>query len=148
MEILFQEDLFTKTHITRKDGKTVRCLRIPSLSRLGHENISPASCLYSYVERSKALRNLDRSTLFVPLNPDTDKLTKQLISAHVIRAINMAYRDSSTGTPSKVRAHDVRSIFTSLRVRAEASLDDVMHAGHWSNQSTFFKYYQTRMQAV
>ena len=148
VEIPFQEDFFTKTHFTRKDGKTVRCLRIPALSGLGQENICPVSCLYSYVERSKTLRNLDRSSLFVPLNPDTDKMTKQFISAHVIRAINMAYRDSSTGTPSKVRAHDVRSISTSLRVRAGASLDDVMQAGHWSNPSTFFKYYQTRMQAV
>ena len=148
VEIPFREDFVTKTHFTRKDGKVVKCLQVPALSGLGHENICPVACLYTYREKVKSLRKPDCSSLFVPLNLESSRMTKQFVSAHVIKAINKAYTQSGLPSPPNVRAHDVRGVASSLRVQVGSSLDDVMQAGHWSNPSTFFKFYQTRNPSV
>ena len=75
-------------------------------------------------------------------------MTKQFVSPHVIKAINKAYTNAGLPIPLNVRAHDVRGVATSLRVQVGSSLNDVMHAGHWSRPSTFFKFYQTRTPSV
>ena len=92
VEIPFQPDFVTKTQFTRKDGQNYKCLRIPALSGLGQENICPVACLYSYRDCTSRLRQPSCSSLFVPLNPNTQKMTKQFISAHVIKAINTAFQ--------------------------------------------------------
>ena len=75
-------------------------------------------------------------------------MPKHFISAHVTLAINMAYLNSTTGTPLNVQAHDVKGISTSLRARTVKNFDDVIKAGQWSNPCTFCKYYQIPMKAV
>ena len=82
-----------------------------------------------WVKRTRTVKKVNQTALFLPIDSNTPVTTKQMISGQVVKAINWAYQQTNTPKPKQVKAHDVTCIATILRVTAGSSIDDVLEAG-------------------
>lgn len=110
-----------------------------SLSEWSHNKaICPLTCLQSYIERTSGLRKPHNAKQLLigstkPHNPVTSSTVGQWIKDQLKEA------DIDTSTFS---AHSTRGAAASKAASSGVSIQAILKQGHWSNESTFSKFYR------
>lgn len=104
--------------------------------------LCPVRALKAYDGRAKRMVS-DRPQFFVSNKGDRSPVTKNTISAWVVKLIRSAY---SAATEEDCRlhstsVHEVRAIASSLAFQATFALSNVMSAATWANPTTFIEFY-------
>ncbi len=119
----------------------------PSLSHtLGaqdrNRNLCPHRALKWYLEKSKDLRS-SQCRLFISFTKPVKEIAAPTLSHWIVKAVTIAMElngelPSNRNTP---RAHEVRAIATSLAILRSVSMENILRAGFWRNESTFSRFY-------
>ena len=135
-------------------GSVAAPISIKALSNLTGSDpqevaLCPVRALRWYLSRTKAIR-AGRMRLFLPLSSarKTDCSAAD-ISKWIVGTVRWAYSESSDSQLriSRVSAHEVRALSTSLALSAGISVDDVIHAGTWRSTNSFVSFYLRDMAA-
>lgn len=104
-------------------------------------NLCPVAFLRAYLTRVTKIRALTQRRLFISLNPKYEKdLAKPSLSRWIKSVIKAAYKHANKVLPS-TRAYEVRAISTSLARKHSISMESIMEAAYWRNNSTFISFY-------
>ena len=106
-------------------------------------SLCPVRALRYYLDRSKPLRG-ESSQLFISINnKQTRGVCKNTLASWVKAVILQAYKDAplEVRTSLKVSSHEIRALATSTAFYGNTSMDDILQAGRWANQSTFTGFY-------
>ena len=103
----------------------------------------PVRALKYYLDRTKDLRK-NENLLFVAIKESfTRDISRATISSWLKQTILLAY-ESSDSEPQllhQVKAHDVRSMATSLAFRGGICLNEILEACFWKSHNTFTNFY-------
>ena len=117
----------------------------PTLDDFLHEDktLCLVRVLRYYLDRTKDLRK-NKSLLFVFFKPGFKKdLSRNTISFWLKQTVLLAYQASNAESlaVNQVKAHDVRSMATSLAFHGGIPLDQILGACFWKSHSTFTSFY-------
>ena len=91
--------------------------------------------LDAYIEQTKSVRGKETKLLIATIQPH-----HKVVTSTVSRWLKEVIRDSGIEI-KHFQGHSTRSASTSKALLNGASIEDIMHAAHWSNISTFQKFY-------
>ncbi len=142
--IQIKESFLAKHQKTVKKKGAMKPLTVWALPLIENEHnpICPVWTLRAYVNRTKHSRSPGQVRLFIP---SKDKLSKDIkidsVSRWIKQGIELGYSfmDEVVNTPHY--AHQVRSTASSVAFATGVPLSQVLEAGNWSSQHTFFKNY-------
>lgn len=105
-------------------------------------SLCPVRALKAYDLRA-ARRLPNRKQFFISTRADRRLVTKNTLSAWVVKLIRSAYASATSDECRlyQTSTHEVRAIAASLALQATYSLDDVLAAASWANSTTFTEYY-------
>ena len=122
---------------------------IPALpcNDTGNQCLCPVRALDHYLSRTLNLRLPGSTRLFIPIKKGVQDLSPKSISTWICKTVMLAYKSSSTDVLSRtqVKAHEVRAIASSWNVFNAASMTEVLSAGFWRSDSTFYNHYLRSM---
>ena len=98
-------------------------------------------CIDVYEERTKPWRKNDEGQLLLSYIEPHQCITTQSVSRWIVEVLTLAGIDTSTFT-----AHSTRSASTSKAKSQGISTKDILKRGHWSNRSTFQKFYYRNIE--
>jgi hypothetical protein len=104
--------------------------------------LCPVRALKVY-DKVTSLKVPNRPQFFISTRADRRPVTKNTISAWVVKLIRSAYASASDEDCrlSLSSVHEVRAIASSLAFQATYALNDVLRAATWSNPTTFIDHY-------
>ena len=105
--------------------------------------LCPVSALRLYLDRTASLAPL-RHHLFVSPRCPSRPLSKNAISFFLSDVISSA--GASRPEVGRLRAHDVRSVSTSVAFHHNWSVSAVLESATWSSSSVFFSFYLRDLQ--
>ena len=84
----------------------------------------------------------NRTRLFLPIKGNQD-ISKASVSRWVSYTVKLAYRKLTHRDISflKVKAHEVRALFSSWAFFDKVPLNEILKAAVWNQYSTFAKFY-------
>ena len=100
-------------------------------------------CLKIYLERTKDLRK-DKKLLFISFKKGfSGDISKATISQWIKNTVKLAYESANSDLLklNRVKAHDVRSLASSLAFRGGVPLDEIMVSCFWRSHGTFTNFY-------
>ncbi len=105
-------------------------------------SLCPVRALLAY-EKVASQRVPNRSQFFISTRADKRLVTKNTISAWVVKLIRAAYTSASSEDCrlSSTSVHEVRAIAASLAYQATYALNDVLKAATWATPTTFIDHY-------
>jgi hypothetical protein len=106
-------------------------------------SLCPVRALRFYLDRTKDVRK-DTTQLFISLQNRVNRAVgKNTIASWVKQTILHAYRHCSEEEIRnlKVSSHEVRALAMSTAFYGNTSIDDIISAGRWANQTTFTSFY-------
>ena len=122
---------------------------IPALpcNDTGNQCLCPVRALDHYLSRTLNLRLPGSTRLFIPIKKGVQDLSPKSISTWICKTVMLAYKSSSPDVLSRtqVKAHEVRAIASSWNVFNAASMTEVLSAGFWRSDSTFYNHYLRSM---
>lgn len=71
--------------------------------------------------------------------------SRDAISKWIVRTISICYQGSKESDFLLARAHDTRSLSTSLALFNGLSMEEIMEAAAWKSESTFTAHYLKNM---
>ena len=112
-----------------------------------NQTLCPVRALDLYLSRTANLRLPGSSRLFIPIKKGVQDLSPKSISTWIVNTVMLAYKSSSTEVLSRaqVKAHEVRALASSWNVFNAASMTEVLSAGFWRSDSTFYNHYLRSM---
>ena len=104
--------------------------------------LCPVRALRAY-EKVASERVSDRPQFFISTRAKGRSVTKNTISAWVVKLLRSAYSSASSEDCrlAQTSVHEVRAIATSLAFQATYALDDILSAASWANPTTFTDHY-------
>ena len=119
---------------------------VPSLARICKREhldrlLCPVRSLNFYLKMTSFyLQN--RTRLFLPIKGNQD-ISKDTISRWISYTIKLAYRKLTKQDISflKIKAHEVRALFSSWAFFDKVPLNDILQAAVWNRSSTFAIFY-------
>ena len=104
--------------------------------------LCPVRALQQYHQIAKE-KAPNRPQFFISTRGNKRAVTKNTISAWVVKLIRSAYSSASSEDCrlSQTSVHEVRAIATSLAYQATYALDDVLKAATWATPTTFIDHY-------
>ena len=139
----------SKTQVLGKGPKCILSCTIPALNchlsnGMGEDRLlCPIRALRFYLERSMPWRKHKR-LLFVSFKPGHKRdIVPSTISGWIRNTILECYTNSPTCflESHKVKAHQARSLATSLAFHRQASMEQILRAGTWCCHNTFTDFY-------
>ena len=131
----------------QRPGETFPSIVVPAMAhtlRKGDPNraLCPHRALKWYLEKSKALRSSQRR-LFISFTKPGKEIAAPTLSRWIVKAVTIAMLQNGQlpcikNTP---RAHEVRAIATSLAIIRSVSMENILRAAFWRNESTFSRFY-------
>jgi hypothetical protein len=146
----------SKTHLhNRGSPSLVRAVILslsPSLSpeMVEDKTLCPVRALRWYIDKTKDMRK-GKKLLFVSVLPGhKGDIRPATLSGWIKNTILLAYRSVTDEIANLhgVRAHDVRSMGTSLAFHQQASMAEILKAGTWKSHNTFTRFYLKDMTVV
>ena len=156
VELRAASSFISKTQMALKGPKCLLTCRIPSLSATldrsmtEDRSLCPVRALRFYLERVAAWRG-DRTALFVSMKKGhKGEIAPATISSWLRKTVLECYQLAQPDdlTVTRVKAHDVRALSTSLAFHRQASFEQIIQAGRWSNHSTFTEFYLKDLSLV
>ena len=138
-----------KNQLASEGSSVVKQVVIPALAPLldsglkEDRTLCPVRALRIYLDRTQKIRT-GKSLLFVSFKPGFNKdISRSTISHWIKQTVQICYRsaDSETLQLSKVKAHDVRALSSSLAFKGGVPLDDILHSCFWKSHGTFTNFY-------
>ena len=105
--------------------------------------LCPVRAVAHYQHRSKSLRR-GRKKLFIPFQEyNRREQSPNALSSWIKSLIRYAYLKVSSHEQSlhSVSVHEIRALASSLAIQGTFSLEDVLQACVWKNNSTFSEFY-------
>ena len=93
-----------------------------------------------YLERSKSWRNNENQLLLSFVNPHK-AVTTSIVSRWIVEVFTFSVIDTQ-----KFKGHSTRSVSTSKDMVSGVSSVEILKRGHWSNNSTFQKFYHKEIE--
>ncbi len=131
----------------QRPGEAFPPIVVPSLAHtLRHEDrnrtLCPHRALKWYLEKSKHHRSAQRR-LFISFSKPGKEISAPTLSRWIVKAVTIAMElngklPCNENTP---RAHEVRAIATSLAITRSISMENILRAAFWRNESTFLRFY-------
>jgi integrase len=131
----------------QRPGETFPAIVIPAMAhtlRKGDPDrtLCPHRALKWYLEKSKSLRSSQRR-LFISFSKSGKEIAAPTLSRWIVKAVTIAMIQNGQllcikNTP---RAHEVRAIATSLAIIRSVSMENILRAAFWRNESTFSRFY-------
>jgi hypothetical protein len=120
---------------------------IPTLPNIhSPTNLCPVRTLLKYLDTAFGVRSKDSSRLFVPINQGQNYITAKAISSWICSTLMLAYKSAGITLPrNQVKAHEVRAIASSWSIFNSASLTEILSAGFWRSDNTFYYHYLRSM---
>ena len=101
----------------------------------------PVLLLKTYNERTKSLRR-DKEELFVTYREGkSSPASKDTIARWIVSTIKQAYDSRDIAYHREPSAQDTRKLAISWALVNGASVKEILHAAHWSQESLFKKFY-------
>lgn len=122
-------------------------ITIPALPVEHSRTLCPVHVLDIYLKRTASLRSENCTRLFVPFLKGQKDISAKTISNWICSTVLLAYKKA--GIPlgkGQVKAHEVRAIASSLSIFNSSTLADVLSAGFWRSENSFFYHYLRSMQ--
>ena len=105
-------------------------------------NLCPVATITAYKQRTDPLRTKGQTQLFISQIKPHQEVTKQTLATWVKQVLKCTGVDIS-----KFKSHSTRSASTSKAATRGASLKDILDRGHWSNASTWQKFYNKDIES-
>jgi integrase len=131
----------------QRPGEEFPPIVVPALAHtLRHDDpnrtLCPHRALKWYLEKSKASRSSQRR-LFISFSKPDKEIAASTLSRWIVKAVTMAMELNGKlscikNTP---RAHEVRAIATSIALSRSVSMENILRAAFWRNESTFSRFY-------
>ncbi|XP_056004170.1 uncharacterized protein LOC130049943 [Ostrea edulis] len=121
---------------------------IPALPKsLGNQDLCPVRTLQKYISVSSTLRPSGSTRLFIPIKKGLKDILAKTISTWLCHTVKMAYQSSSPEALSRVQvqAHEIRALSCSWAIFNSSSMSEIMSAGYWRSDSTFYNHYLRSM---
>lgn len=121
---------------------------IPALPKsLGNQDLCPVRTLQKYISVSSTLRPSGSTRLFIPIKKGLSDISAKTISTWLCHTVKMAYQSSSPEALSRVQvqAHEIRALSCSWAIFNSSSMSEIMSAGYWRSDSTFYNHYLRSM---
>ena len=106
-------------------------------------SLCPVRALRIYLDRTKDFRK-GKNLLFISLKKGHSKdIAKATISHWIKETVKLAYdsADSETLQVSRVKAHEVRAMASSLAFKGGIPLDQILSSCYWRSHGTFTSFY-------
>jgi hypothetical protein len=88
------------------------------------------------------VRSKDPNRLFVPIKQGKNDITAKAISSWICNTVMLAYKSSGITLPrNQVKANEVRAIASSWSISNSVSLTEILSAGFWWSDNTFYYHY-------
>ena len=138
-----------KNQLASEGPDCIKPVVIPALkptldkSLVEDRSLCPVRSLRFYLDRTKDLRK-GKNLLFVSIKEGhTKDISRVTISSWIKQTIILAYQNSTETDQkvSQVKAHDVRSMASSLAFKGGVSLDQILQACFWRSHGTFTNFY-------
>ena len=129
----------TKPRKAQKDGAlhNIVIKKFPN-----NPNICPVSCLGYYIFQTDSLRNsTNANLLFLAMKKPNKPVTGSSIGRWIKSLLGKAGVDTST-----FKAHSTRGAAASKAARSGVPVDTILKTAHWSNESTYTKFYFREVQ--
>jgi hypothetical protein len=97
--------------------------------------VDPVSCLKIYIDRTKHIRPVEDSPLFVSLRPPY----KGINSSSISRVLNQAI--AYAGLDTCYTAKNFRPSAATAAVKSEVPVETAMQLGRWKTKEVFFNHY-------
>jgi len=131
----------------QRPGETFPIIKVPSLSKTltksdTHRRVCPVRALRWYLHKSKDLRTNQRR-VFISFSKVGKEIAQATLSRWIVKAISISLKENGNlpcnrATP---RAHEVRAVATSLALLRSVSMENILRAAFWRNESTFSRFY-------
>jgi hypothetical protein len=131
----------------QRPGETFPIIKVPSLAKTlsksdTHRRVCPVRALRWYLHKSKDLRTNQRR-VFISYSKVGKEIAQATLSRWIVKAISISLKENGNlpcnrATP---RAHEVRAIATSLALQRSISMENILRAAFWRNESTFSRFY-------
>ena len=129
---------------TQRLGKPWTPVFIPEFNQFATDSrdllLCPCRAIRMYIRRTENIRSVSEC-LFLTYQPGQSRpASKSTISKWIVSLIKFVYERHNERLDS-VRAHDTRRLATSWALFNGASVQEIMQAAHWVNESTFTSFY-------
>jgi hypothetical protein len=131
----------------QRPGENFPPIVVPALAhtlKQGDPNRSlcPHRALKWYLEKSKVFRASQRR-LFISFAKSDKEISAATLSRWIVKAVTMAMDINGQLSCNKntPRAHEVRAISTSIALSRSVSMENILRAAFWRNESTFSRFY-------
>ena len=129
---------------TQRLGKPWTPVFIPEFNQFATDSrdllLCPCRAIRMYIRRTENIRSVSEC-LFLTYQPGQSRpASKSTISRWTVSLIKFVYERHNERLDS-VRAHDTRRLATSWALFNGASVQEIMQAAHWVNESTFTSFY-------
>jgi len=131
----------------QRPGETFPIIKVPSLAKTlsksdTHRRVCPVRALRWYLHKSKDLRTNQRR-VFISFSKVGKEIAQATLSRWIVKAISVSLKENGNlpcnrATP---RAHEVRAVATSLALLRSVSMENILRAAFWRNESTFSRFY-------
>ena len=99
-----------------------------------------------YLDTSFGVRSKDSNRPFVPIKQGQKDITAKAISSWICSTVMLAYKSAGITLPrNQVKAHEVRAIASSWSIFNSASLTEILPAGFWWSDNTFYYHFLRSM---
>ena len=143
--LLTDPAFLAKNQLPDKGSGVIVVPVLPSSS--GNQDLCPVRVLLHYLSVSASLRSSGSSRLFVPIKKGISDISAKTISSWICQTIILAYKTASPQTLARhqIKAHEVRAIASSWHLFNSSNLSEILSAGYWSFESTFYNHYLRSM---
>jgi hypothetical protein len=121
---------------------------IPALpNSVGNQELCPVRTLLKYISVSSSLRPSGSNRLFIPIKKGLSDISAKTISSWLCQTVKLAYQSASPEILSRVQvhAHEIRALSCSWAIFNSSSMSEIMSAGYWRSDSTFYNHYLRSM---
>ncbi|XP_021360867.1 uncharacterized protein LOC110455211 [Mizuhopecten yessoensis] len=127
-------------------SKRIFLPKMASLSSVEEDRlVCPCRALSQYLLRTKKFRK-GVEQLFVTYKDNLcHAASRDTISRWIVQTIERCYKESTDTDFSMAKAHDTRSLSTSMALFKGISMEEIMEAASWKSESTFTNHYLKNM---
>jgi hypothetical protein len=123
----------TLTALQVKEGGDKTTPKIPRL--LEDQDLCPVLTTYRYLNDTKEIRSAESLFLFISATHPHDNITADRLRNWLKLTMKEA------GIPDFHTPHSIRANTTTTALDAGMSLEEILDAGNWTNQTTFERFY-------
>ena len=141
--LLTDPSFVAKNQLPEKGSGT---MVVPALPTSGSVNLCPVRTLEIYLRKSAEFRSKGSHRLFVPIKKGKTDISAKTVSTWICNTVMLAYKSSGLAvSKDQVKAHEIRAISSSWSVFNSASLSEILSAGFWRSDNTFYYHYLRSM---